>query len=139
MRGSTSDHGNPVQKTSVVNQRDSDAPLRFARNGININDFCASFEQAIVDVLVKKTIKAGKEYNPKTIILGGGVSANKKLKETLKEKIKEEFSDSSFLVPNSSYSMDNAAMIAVAGYYKAKNKNFTDWKDIKADPNWKIC
>jgi tRNA A37 threonylcarbamoyltransferase TsaD len=34
--------------------------------------------------------------------------------------------------------MDNAAMIAAAGYYKAQKKEFTDWKDLKADPNWEI-
>jgi len=105
---------------------------------ITINDFCASFEQAIVDLLVSKTMKASKKYNPNTIILGGGVSANKKLRKTLKEKIEKETPTTKLLTPLPKYSMDNATMIAVAAYHHAKNKNFTNWKDLKADPNWKI-
>jgi len=103
-----------------------------------INDFCASFEQAIVDLLVFKTLKAVKKYQPKTIILGGGVSANKKLRETLEKEIKLQSPNSLFLIPYSLYSMDNATMIAVAAYHHAKNKDFTKWQDLKANPNWKI-
>lgn len=105
---------------------------------INLNDFCASFEQAIIDVLVGKTIKATLRYKPKTIILGGGVSANKKLRETLSQQISAVIPNSSFVIPQVKYAMDNAAMIAVAGYYKAKNKKFTKWNKLIADPNWKI-
>lgn len=105
---------------------------------VNKNDFCASFEQAIVDLLIHKTIKAIKKYQPKTIILGGGVSANKKLRSTLEETIKKESPTSDFLTPLPKYSMDNATMIAITAYTHAKNKNFTDWRDVKADPNWKI-
>ena len=101
-----------------------------------LNDFCASFEQAIVDVLVTKTINAARKHNPKTIILGGGVSANTKLKETLKEKI--EPLNCELRTPNQKYSMDNAAMIAAAGYHEAKNNNFTSWRNIQVDPNWKV-
>ncbi|MBT3539108.1 tRNA (adenosine(37)-N6)-threonylcarbamoyltransferase complex transferase subunit TsaD [Candidatus Parcubacteria bacterium] len=102
------------------------------------NDFCASFEQAIVDLLVHKTIKAAKKYNPKTIVLAGGVSANKKLRETLKKVIQKEIPSSEFKIPELKYSMDNAAMIAVTAYNHAKNKNFTPWNKLQADPNWKI-
>ncbi len=100
-------------------------------------DFCASFEQAIIDVLVTKTIRATKEYKPKTVILSGGVSANKKLREELEKELKKI--GSKLMAPNLKYSMDNAAMIAVAGYYKAIKKDFTDWKDIEADPNWRLA
>ncbi|MFZ2190561.1 MAG: tRNA (adenosine(37)-N6)-threonylcarbamoyltransferase complex transferase subunit TsaD [Candidatus Magasanikiibacteriota bacterium] len=102
---------------------------------ITLNDFCASFEQAIIDVLVGKTLKAVLKYKPKTVILGGGVAANKKLRETLQNEISPY---SLLLVPSIKYAMDNAAMIAVAGYYKAKDKKFTKWNKIKADPNWEI-
>ena len=107
-------------------------------SGITINDFCASFEQAITDVLVDKTLKAVKKYQPKTVILGGGVAANKKLRETLKNTIKIQSPNSLFLIPCSLYCMDNAAMIAIAGYYKAKNKKFTPWNKLVANPNWEI-
>ena len=101
-------------------------------------DFCASFEQAIIDVLIHKTIKAVKEINPKTLILAGGVSANKKLRETLKETISTQYPETKFLYPELKYCMDNAAMIAVAGYYQTQKNNYTNWTDIKADPNWHL-
>lgn len=103
-----------------------------------LSDFCASFEQAITDVLVIKTLRAAKKYNPKTILLGGGVSANKKLRETLENEIKLQSPETQFLVPEFKYAMDNATMIAVAGYFKAKENNFTSWKDLKADPQWEL-
>ncbi len=103
-----------------------------------LSDFCASFEQAITDVLVTKTMKAAKQYNPKTILLGGGVSANKKLRETLEKEIKLQSPETQFLVPEFKYAMDNATMIAVAGYFKAKENDFTSWKDLKADPQWEL-
>jgi N6-L-threonylcarbamoyladenine synthase len=103
---------------------------------ITKNDFCASIEQAIVDVLIHKTFKAVDKYRPKTILLVGGVSANKKLRETF--KLKAQDLNIAFTTPNPKYSMDNAAMIGVAAYKKAKNKQYTHWKDIQADPNWDI-
>ena len=103
---------------------------------MNLSDFCASFEQAIVDVLVTKTIRAAKQYKPKSIILAGGVSANQKLREQLKNKLNTI--GGSLLAPNLKYAMDNAAMIAVAGYYQAIKKDFTLWDKIEADPNWKV-
>ncbi|MFA6490487.1 MAG: tRNA (adenosine(37)-N6)-threonylcarbamoyltransferase complex transferase subunit TsaD, partial [Candidatus Magasanikbacteria bacterium] len=103
-----------------------------------MSDFCASFEEAIVEVLVKKTLRAAKEFNPKTIILAGGVAANKKLRETLQKEIVNQSLNSAFLIPDTKYCMDNAAMIAVAGYYKAQKNQYTDWRDLKADPNWEI-
>ena len=104
----------------------------------SLNDFCASFEQAIIDVLVGKTLKAAKKYKPKTIILGGGVAANKKLRETLASQISSLTPYSLLLIPSVKYAMDNAAMIAVAGYYQAKNKKFTRWDKLIADHNWEL-
>ena len=116
--------------------------LDFARDDknrqITINDFCASFEQAIIDVLVVKTILAAKEHKPKTIILGGGVSANQKLRETLAKEITKRFPETNFQIPELKYAMDNGAMIATAGYHHALKKEFTSWQKITADPNWKI-
>jgi len=103
-----------------------------------LNDFCASFEQAIIDTLVGKTIRAAERLKPKTIILGGGVSANKKLRESLQKTIKQLPLISSFQFPISRYCMDNGAMIAVAGYYKAIKREYTDWRKIEVDPNWKV-
>ena len=116
-------------------------PIRFgqAGNPPTINDFCASFEQAIIDVLVGKTLKAVDKYKPQTIILAGGVAANKKLRETLDKALGKEDSGCELRAPSYKYCMDNAAMIAAAGYYKAQKKEFTGWKNLKADPNWEIA
>ena len=105
---------------------------------VTINDFCASFEQAIIDVLVGKTLKAIEKYQPKTVILGGGVAANKKLRETLIEEVKNVSPMSYVICPTSGYAMDNAAMIAIAGYYHATKNNFTPWPKLTANPNWEI-
>ena len=103
----------------------------------NAGDFCASFEQAIIDVLSEKTLRAAKKFKPKTVILSGGVSANAKLRETLRKKL-EAVKIHDFLVPEARYCMDNAAMIAAAGYCHAKKGDYVSWKKIKADPNWEI-
>ena len=108
------------------------------KHGFAINDFCASFEQAIIDVLVGKTLKAIEKYQPKTVILGGGVAANKKLRETLIEEVKNVSPMSYVICPTSGYAMDNAAMIAIAGYYHATKNNFTPWPKLTANPNWEI-
>ncbi len=102
------------------------------------NDFCASFQQAIIDVLIVKTMKAIKKIKPVSFILAGGVSANKKLKKKFEINIQNEYPKMKIRYPEVKYAMDNAAMIATAGYYKAKKKEFTDWDKISADPNWKI-
>ncbi|OGH64144.1 MAG: hypothetical protein A2821_02565 [Candidatus Magasanikbacteria bacterium RIFCSPHIGHO2_01_FULL_41_23] len=99
-------------------------------------DFCTSFEQAIVDVIVEKTSRAAEKYQPTTIIFGGGVSANEKMRATLRAELQKILPNSKFLIPEKKYSMDNGAMIAVAGYFQAQKNNFTSWRDIVVDPNW---
>ena len=109
-------------------------------------EICAEFQQAVIDVLVQKTIGAAKKYQPKTILLGGGVSANKELRKQLKEKIRNskfEIRNCGLAIPDTKYSLDNAAMIAAAGYFKfrsAKNKIifYDNWKKMEADANLKL-
>ncbi len=112
--------------------------LGISADPITREDFCASFEQSVVDVLTHKTLKAVEKIKPKTLILAGGVSANKKLRETLQKNITDNFPETKFLCPELKYCMDNGAMIAVAGYYQAQKNNYTNWQDIKADPNWHL-
>ncbi len=102
------------------------------------NDFCASFEQAITDVLVEKTVRAAAKFKPQTIILGGGVSANKKIRESLRAALTETNPGAEFLVPEPKYAMDNGAMIAAAGYFQAHKNNFIPWQEIQADPGWEV-
>lgn len=100
-----------------------------------LNNLCASIEQAIVDVLVAKSLAAITKYKPKTFILAGGVAANKKLRQTVALSLPEK---TRLSVPRPEYCMDNAAMIAVAAYYHIKNKNFTKYAKLKADANWEL-
>jgi N6-L-threonylcarbamoyladenine synthase len=106
-------------------------------------ELCAEFQQAAIDVLVHKTMQAAKKYKPETIILGGGVSANKELRKQLQEAVKKKFPNTACLMPGVLYSIDNAAMIAAAGYYQfklAKNKNEfnNNWKNLEADANFEL-
>ena len=105
-------------------------------------DIAASFQEAVVDVLVFKTIKAAKKYKVRNIILGGGVSANRKLRERLENAVNKEIlrpRRTSLGLANSSLSTDNALMIAVAGYYNiVNNKNIKTWKNVEADANLKL-
>ncbi|MBU6500217.1 MAG: tRNA (adenosine(37)-N6)-threonylcarbamoyltransferase complex transferase subunit TsaD [Patescibacteria group bacterium] len=85
-------------------------------------DIAAGFEQAAIDVLVAKTRRAAEETGAESIILSGGVAANKHLRKALKRTA--GIIGTQFLVPDFKYNLDNAAMIAVAGYmaYLRKKK-----------------
>ncbi|MDD2807679.1 MAG: tRNA (adenosine(37)-N6)-threonylcarbamoyltransferase complex transferase subunit TsaD [Patescibacteria group bacterium] len=97
-----------------------------------IADLCASFEQAVVDTLTVKTIRAAHQYKAKTIILAGGVAANKKLRITLQQQAEKNSFNLS--LPLIKYCTDNAAMIAAAGYFAKPAK----LEKINADPSWEI-
>ena len=103
-----------------------------------IQALCKEIQQAIIDVLIDKTMCAAKEYRTRTIILSGGVAANKELRRQMAERIKKEFSNFQFLIPNFQYCTDNGAMIAMAGYFRYKSGAKTDWKKIKANANLRL-
>ncbi len=103
-------------------------------------EICFEFENAVVDVLLKKTIKAIEKNNIKTLIIGGGVSANKRIRKTFK-KLEKEIDGLTVLIPEAKHSTDNAVMIGVAGYFrhldgKALDPNKTG--RIKADGNMRL-
>ena len=79
-------------------------------------DIVASFQQAVIDVLVEKTIRAAKEYNCKDVALAGGVSANSELRTQLLTRCGAEGLTAH--IPPFEYCTDNAAMIACAAYYQ---------------------
>lgn len=99
-----------------------------------IQEMSKEIQQSIIDVLIKKTIKAARDIDVKTIILAGGVSANKELKKQFNKKIKKELPGVDFLFPNIKYSTDNAVMTAIAGYYN-KDKSTKNYANIKAKSN----
>jgi len=103
-------------------------------------DIAASFQKSATEVLVIKTIRAAKQYGVKSILLSGGVSAN----ETLRTKLEKNAEQNGFkyFQPLMKYTGDNAAMIALAGYfsYKAGKKPKKDlkWDLIDMDANLRL-
>jgi N6-L-threonylcarbamoyladenine synthase len=120
-----------------------------------ISQIAAEAQQAIVDVLVSKTIRAAQEYEVRSIMLSGGVSANKLLRSELQKNAQQK--GIKYFQPLAEYTTDNAAMIALAGYIRkiknqkspkesvrsdltgqAKAKIKESWQKVKADANWEI-
>lgn len=97
-----------------------------------ISDICASFQSAIVEVLVNKTISLVRETGVKTILLAGGVSANSALRKEMEETARN-FSLKVFSPPPI-LCTDNAAMVAGCGYYKFKKNLFADLS-LGVNPN----
>lgn len=103
------------------------------------------FENAAIEVLVHKTTKAIKQYGIKTLIVGGGVSANSYLQEQMNKEVqklrKSDFLKIKVHFPSKSLTGDNALMIAIAGYFQYKNKKFVKtYKSLKlkADGNMSL-
>lgn len=116
-------------KTSVL------YTLQELKDNIPVADIAASFQEAVIDVLLKKTFKAARNNGIKKIVLAGGVAANSRLRE--KAKILGEKYNYEILIPPLEYCTDNAAMIAMAGYHKYQNREF-DSLELEAIPNLKI-
>lgn len=91
------------------------ALLRFAEKGkiMNRADAAASFQEAVVDVLLDKTVAAAGQYRARQVLLAGGVAANKRLRQRLTEA-----SPIPVLIPPLSLCTDNAAMVAACGYFR---------------------
>ncbi|PIU83786.1 MAG: tRNA (adenosine(37)-N6)-threonylcarbamoyltransferase complex transferase subunit TsaD [Elusimicrobia bacterium CG06_land_8_20_14_3_00_38_11] len=110
-------------KTAVINYVNSkhllaQPPTEVGGYNHSIADLCASFQQSCADVLVRKTVLACEKFNIKKIILGGGVSANSRLRCDFIKKCDEE--NIKLFMPAAIFCTDNAAMIASAGYFKLK-------------------
>ncbi|WP_295770874.1 tRNA (adenosine(37)-N6)-threonylcarbamoyltransferase complex transferase subunit TsaD [uncultured Mucilaginibacter sp.] len=111
-------------KTAILYfiQKNEAAAPGFVQN--NMADICASVEKRIVTILLNKLTKAALDYGIKDVALAGGVSANTGLRQGLHE-LGNKYNWNTF-VPKMEYCTDNAAMIAIAGYYKFLQKDFTD-------------
>jgi N6-L-threonylcarbamoyladenine synthase len=94
-------------------------------------------QQAVIDVLILKTIRAAKEFSVKSIILGGGVSANEELRHQFKLNLEHPTSNIKLLIPPKELCTDNGLMIAIAGYFN-KEKATKNFDKIVAEPNLKI-
>lgn len=102
---------------------------------INIPDLLASFQNAVVDVLVSHTVEAAKEYGFKKVAIAGGVASNSALRKGMKEAC--EKNEIAFYYPSPIYCTDNAAMIGTAAYYEFINGARAGW-DLNAVPNLKL-
>ena len=102
-------------KSAVINVKHN-----LDQKGIDIvpEDLATSFQNRVVEILSKKTVRALKKYNVHRLIIAGGVAANKGLREKFEQLSKNEHFE--LIVPEIKYCTDNAAMIGSAGYYAYK-------------------
>jgi len=94
------------------------------------NDFAASFQKTAVETLVDKTEKAFITYNPKSVVIAGGVAANQELRRVLSERLPIQIDYAPM-----NLCTDNAAMVATLGFYYAQNKQPTDPYDLEVLPS----
>ena len=100
-------------KTAVASHVEG---LRRSQQPLAINDICASFQEAVVEVLVDKTLEAVRQTGHSRVVIGGGVAANPRLRQLLNERCQAQ--NLELFMPSLAYCTDNAAMIGVAGYYR---------------------
>lgn len=119
-------------KSAVLNYLNS---MEMKHETINRADVAASFQEAVVDVLVTRTIMAAKDFNMNKVAIAGGVAANSALREVMAYACNENGLE--YYYPTPIYCTDNAAMIGVAAYYeyiKGKRSGL----NLNAIPNLKI-
>lgn len=115
-------------KTAALNYINSQ---KQAGREISVPDVAASFQEAVVEVIVDKTVAAAREFHQDRIVVAGGVAANSRLRQLLREK-----SDQwgiQVLQPRPLYCTDNGVMIACSAYYKMKKGEFAG-PDLDAIP-----
>lgn len=86
-------------------------------------EIAREFQQAVIDVLISKTARAIKEFEPKTLIIAGGVAANRVLREQFASVLEKHFPKVALLTPDLALTGDNATMIALAGFFRASEKS----------------
>ncbi|CEN52840.1 tRNA (adenosine(37)-N6)-threonylcarbamoyltransferase complex transferase subunit TsaD [Capnocytophaga canis] len=101
----------------------------------NMPDICASVQHTIIDILMSKLKKAVKQTNIKQIAIGGGVSANSGIRETL-QSLGEKYGWETY-IPKFEYCTDNAAMIGIVGYHKYRENLFTS-QEVTAKSRWEL-
>ncbi len=110
-------------KTSLIYRTKKDKALTAEKN---ISSLAASFQRSIVEVLTEKTIKAGRLFDVKKILVSGGVAANSELRREFLKKGEEN--NIKIYIPPLYLCMDNAAMVACLGYYRYLEGRFNDLK-----------
>ena len=103
-----------------------------------IPEYCFAYQEAIIEILSKKALKAAKKYQAQTVMLSGGVSANSELRANLANLMAQELPNVNLIMPKLAYTTDNAAMIALAGYYAQRGGVKTSWQKLKVDVNFSL-
>jgi N6-L-threonylcarbamoyladenine synthase len=116
-------------KTSVLNQV---REMQKRSGTLPVEDLAASFQAAVVDVLFKKTINAAREFGAKEILVAGGVSANRALRQVFQSQTEFKVH-----IPPLSLCTDNAAMIGSAGYFRYA-LGHTSSLDVDVQPTWPL-
>ncbi len=107
--------------------------MKKQRSGnLPVEDFAASFQAAVVDVLFNKTMQAARDFNAKEILVAGGVSANRALREAFQSQ-----NDFTVHIPPFVLCTDNAAMIAAAGYYRYAFGHISEL-GMDVQPTWPL-
>lgn len=125
-------------KTAVMRECKSystkpDTGIDTIPSGLPTEDLAASFQAAVVEVLVEKTVQAAQEHNAKSIIMAGGVSAN----QTLRTAVMKRAEDISVYIPSVELCTDNGAMIAAAGYWRYVAGQ-RDGMELDVLPTWPL-
>jgi len=116
-------------KTAVLYEVNA---LKKKSTTLPVEDLAASFQSAVVDVLFRKTLQAARDYNAKEILVAGGVSANRALRQAFQSQTEFKVH-----IPAFTLCTDNAAMIAAAGYYRFV-LGYTSRLDIDVQPTWPL-
>ncbi|MDD2180891.1 MAG: tRNA (adenosine(37)-N6)-threonylcarbamoyltransferase complex transferase subunit TsaD [Bacilli bacterium] len=132
MDDSTFDFSFSGLKSAVINLNHNE---KQRGNEINSANLATSFQNRVVEILTKKTMRALKKYDVNNLVLAGGVAANRGLRERLTELCRENEID--LTIPDIKYCTDNAAMIGAAGYYAYKLGRRFDGV-LKAKPTDKL-
>ncbi len=132
VEGSPYDFSFSGMKSAVLNYLNR---AKMLGEEINVPDVCASFQEAVVDVLVTRTIAAAKEYGYDTAAIAGGVASNSCLRARMREACEKE--GLNLCYPSPILCTDNAAMIGAAAYFEYLGGTRSGW-DLNAVPNLKL-
>lgn len=121
-------------KSSVINLLHN---MNQRNEEYNVEDIATSFQNNVIEILTYKTIKAVKEYNAKTLIIAGGVAANRGLRSRMATEI-EQIEGTNLIIPPIKYCTDNAAMIGAAAYYYINSNIYKNDSIIKGSSSFKL-
>lgn len=130
--GSEYDFSFSGMKSAVLNYINQ---AQMKGEAISVPDLCASFQNAVVDVLVSRAVAAVKEFGFDKLAIAGGVASNSALREGMRKACERE--GLKLYYPSPIYCTDNAAMIGAAAYYEYINGAQAGW-DLNAVPNLKL-